>query len=567
MLPTFPIEIRNRKMKILNLLGICISLTFFFGCQISKEARQNSKNTITEMEQQLAISNGSLNSRNVGPVRVNNGSYLGGRTIVNAKGDPLPSKFEQDDGIAVSRLQPVSIYEISRIITRQTQIPIVLARFPTNRGEKFRFDGNSVFGSASLSNEPVSVSNRQNTTGNTANSDSFQNVADGGFPLRFSGRLSTLLDMVAAHFNAVWKYEDGKITINRIVNKIFEVPALPLIATMNFGISTGSSMSGNGSSGGSGTTATTNTVSDIWTEINNGLASIVSAGDSGNAYSIGMSTGIVNVSADPLTIKRVATFLNTMNERLRDQVAINVTVYSVVLRGTEQFKFDVAGFIRKAGNFGIGLGNGNPITEIPSPGGGIGGLGWALLDIDSKFNGTSAFIGALSEQGDVSVVTSASLTTLNSVPVPIQVGQERDYVSQVDVTTNDGVTTTDISTDTVSSGFNLHLVPRVNRNGELTLQFGINISELSGNEDGFDTFTANGQTVQLKRLNQRNFVQQARIPHQKTLVLAGFEQIRSISSNTGIGHPRFPLLGGGQSSSSEREVIVIAITPTVFRLN
>ena len=108
-----------------------------------------------------------------------------------------------------------------------------------------------------------------------------------------------------------------------------------------------------------------------------------------------------------------------------------------------------------------------------------------------------ALFQALSERGEVAVVTSASVTTLNGVPVPLQVGQERDYVSEIEVTTKDNSVTTEITTDTVSAGFNLHLIPRVSRNGFLTLQFGMNISELAGTENGFDTFTANGHTVSI----------------------------------------------------------------------
>ena len=47
-------------------------------------------------------------------------------------------------------------------------------------------------------------------------------------------------------------------------------------------------------------------------------------------------------------------------------------------------------------------------------------------------------------------------------------------------------------------------------------------------------------------------MQQVKIPHRKTLVLAGFEQVRSTLSDRGTGKPKLPILGGGHKSSQER---------------
>ena len=87
---------------------------------------------------------------------------------------------------------------------------------------------------------------------------------------------------------------------------------------------------------------------------------------------------------------------------------------------------------------------------------------------------------------------------------------------------------------------------------------------LVGREDGFDTFTVNGSTVQLPNVNQRNFVQQSIVPNRSTLVLAGFETARSTSSQQGVGDPRNWLLSGGRTSKNRREVVVILITPTLL---
>ena len=382
--------------------------------------------------------------------------------------------------------------------------------------------------------------------------------------IQFSGKLSALLNMVAAHFNIAWYYNKEKITIDYVVNKSFDVPALPVIANMSFNVGTGTSSSDENSRIASIQSATTNSITDIWQDVQNGLSKIIKVNNSTNDFTVSISTGVVTVSADPNTVKRVANYIKHLNKRLQDQVAISVKVYSVGLRDADSYEFDILGLFEQAGKYGIGFGQLGNESNLSVSTEGAGGIGWALLDNDSGFSGSGALFQALSERGDVTVVTSASVTTLNGVPVPLQVGQERDYVSEIEVTTNDDSVTTEITTNTVSAGFNLHLIPLIGRDGNLTLQFGMNISELAGTESGFDTFTANGQTVQLRRINQRNFVQQVKIPHKKTLVLAGFEQVRTTTNNQGTGSPYVPILGGGKRSSQEREIIVIAITPTVL---
>ena len=498
-------------------------------------------------------------------VTVSNGVHVSGNIVENINGPPLPSEYEQHDGITIARPSPLTLSEITTLITKQTGIPILIAGKSPNSQNTGANGANT--GSVAIGPVP---SGRSNNTKRQSNSNSDVISITDTLPssdemtIQFSGKLSTLLDIVTAHFNLAWHYSGKKITINWTVNKSFDVPALPIIASMSFNVGTGLTSSDENSQVSSVQSATTNSIADIWQDIENGLSSIIRTNNGSNDYSISMSTGVINVSADPNTIQRVASYIQHLNQRLQYQVAISVEVYSVALRESNNYDIDILGIFEKAGKFGIGIGQLAADNESPSVPNGTSGIGWALLDNDSAFSGSSALFQALSERGEVAVVTSASVTTLNGVPVPLQVGQERDYVSEIEVTTKDDAVTTEITTDTVSAGFNLHLIPRVSRKGFLTLQFGMNISELAGTENGFDTFTANGHTVQLRRINQRNFVQQVKIPHRKTLVLAGFEQVRSTISDRGTGRPNLPILGGGHNSSQEREIIVIAITPTVL---
>ncbi len=100
----------------------------------------------------------------------------------------------------------------------------------------------------------------------------------------------------------------------------------------------------------------------------------------------------------------------------------------------------------------------------------------------------------------------------------------------------------------------------------MLLQYSINLSELAGSVNGFDTFTSpDGRaSVQLPNVNSRNFVQQAQVPSGATLVLTGFEQASNSADRTGsFTDPTFMGLGGRQVARRGRTAIVILMTPTV----
>ena len=545
------------------IITLVLVLLVISGCIKTNYITQDVSQTKEKTNQLLKTSLRPAKPREFSQVTVSDKIYLGGKQVERIRTTPLPAEFEQENGITITRKDPLTLPEITAIIAKQTKIPVLVTGPPADSAKPATNPANKI------ASGPIPIGRASNNLATKVSNSEIISSADSQpkpneMSIEFSGKLSALLDLVASHYNISWNYNGKKITIDYLINKSFDVRALPIIGNMSFNVGTGLTSSDENSRVSSVQSATTNSITDIWQDIQNGLTSIIKVNNSSNNFTVSMSTGVVTVTADPDTIKRVTSYIKELNQRLQDQVAISVKVYSVGIRDSDNYEFDILGLFEKSDSFGIGVGQLASDSLSKTTINNASGIGWALLDSDSAFSGSNALFQALSERGEVAVVTSASVTTLNGVPVPLQVGQERDYVSEIEVTTEDNRITTEITTDTVSAGFNLHLIPLIGRDGNLTLQFGMNISELAGAENGFDTFSANGHTVQLRRINQRNFVQQVKIPHRKTLVLAGFEQVRSAISNQGTGSQYVPILGGGQRSTQEREVIVIAITPTVL---
>lgn len=571
-----------------------LASTFLGGCTLSQEAATGIKSSQREAVAGLVTAAQPMPVADKSPIKVQSGVYVGTKAIRNENGDPLPAKLEAKSGVTVVKTSPVTLRDLAVLITQQTKIPVVIsAAAPAGKG------GGSGGGSGATNQDATSTPNQ-----NSSNNPPVVGLANGpmpgggdgslemalsqlsgqnavgaptaglppiattvSLPINYSGPLSGLMDVVASQYDVAWKYTNGRIVLESVVTRSFDVPALAMASSLKFDLSSKSSASGQGGSTPSaGQEASASSSTDILQEINTSIEQMLPG--EGSSFSVNRSTGLVTVTSSPAVINRVSEYLTTINKRLSEQVALSVKVYSLTLDSREEFDLDVNGLFTQAGKYGLTMGTAGSGGVVP-PVGGLGGpgLGWALLDTNSKWNGSNALVNALSQKGDISVVTTASVTTVSGVPVPLQVGEERDYVKQVDVTpgTDGAQATASITPGTVSTGFSLQINPRVERNGDVLVQYGINISELTGAEDGFESYETMGSKVQLRRISQRNFIQQARIPHNNTLVLAGFEQIRNENKKSGLGKRALPIFGGNGKAGLKREIIVIMITPTLLK--
>jgi len=201
-------------------------------------------------------------------------------------------------------------------------------------------------------------------------------------------------------------------------------------------------------------------------------------------------------------------------------------------------------------------------TDLPRiTNGASGNVG--IINSNSRFNGTSLFIEALSQQGRVSTLASPSVTTLNLRPAPILVGTQTTYLAEVSTTalggTGSSASTQSLTPGTITTGFNMTLLPYLMEGPEMLLQYSINLSSLTG----IKTAESGGNKIQMPEVDNRIFNQSVRLRSGETLVLSGFDQSVIDGSKDGVGDPNFWLLGGRGSQNSKRDVIVVLITPVV----
>lgn len=486
--------------------------------------------------------------KNTNKIQVEDKVYVGVERVGYQHGDLLPSYFETNRGVTLVSGLPLTLSEILNLINKATKIPIVnliSANADTNNSALSQPSSAGVI--ASQLSQAVGQGGVTNTIAQLSHSLSEPD----NIQVNYTGPLSSFLNQLASHFDISWRYTGGKIVVSNMEIRTFTITTLPMRFTGSNQVST----SGD-SGGGSGQQSLSISMNmDFWSDLQKNLKIIIG---SNGSFNTSTSTSSVTVKTTPSNMVQVENYITKVNNELARQVTINVAVYSVEVTDTSNLALSLSGILKQGGR---------ELGTLSSSAFAAGGL----PTLTAYFNGdgsdnNEALLSALDKAGKVSIVTSASVTTMSGQPTPLQVGGNRTYVSEIGTTMNNVSTQSTVSTSSISSGFSMNILPRVLDNGQVLLQYGINISSLVGAHNGFDEVTAAGTTIQLPDVQQRSFVQSSLLQNGNTLVLAGYEQQRNETADSGVGDPNFKALGGSRAGSHEKTLVVICITPRVLKL-
>lgn len=377
-------------------------------------------------------------------------------------------------------------------------------------------------------------------------------------PLRYSGTLSGFLDFACARFGVSWEYKGGSIILFRTITKTFSVYALPGDTSLDAKISNQASGAATGSPSGSmHNTGVSFSALSVWSALDSSIKGMLT---SQGRVAVTPATGTVTVTDVPYAVARVEKFIDEQNVTLGRQVVIDVRVLTVSLNDSDDYGVNwnlVYGQLSK--NIGLSM-----LTNFAAAASATS-VKFSVLPTAGGNNlktlqGTDAIINAISQQGRVSLMTSASVTTLNNQPVPVQVGRQTAYLASSSTTTTTNVgSTTSMTPGTVTTGFSMNLLPHILEEGRLLLQYAIDISSL----DRMMTISSGGSSIQTPEIQTRNFLQRVAVRSGETLVLSGFEQDTNSATTSGTGNAQSVIAGGSVAGLRKRDVIVVLITPIV----
>jgi type IVB pilus formation R64 PilN family outer membrane protein len=254
-------------------------------------------------------------------------------------------------------------------------------------------------------------------------------------------------------------------------------------------------------------------------------------------------------------LNRIQRYIDAENRSITKQVLLNVKVIAIALNDKNQFDINW-NLIYQTKSLGASIKGALSGIEAGK------GLNTTVNILDGNFETSQLLLDALATQGKVSLITSPSVTTLNLQPVPVQVATQTSYLARVESNSTAGVgQTVSLTPGTVTSGFNMNLLPFVMPDNQLLLQYSINLSELKSIKP---ISAGGGNQIQVPEIDNRIFSQKVKLRSGQTLVLSGFEQTNTNSDRKGTGMASNWLLGGGVNAENKRSSIVIMITPVVM---
>lgn len=497
------------------------------GCSVSESAGNRTEGVNGVVDAGLSRL-GDRKSVRAGGSQFSDGIFVGA-AAERSSAALLPNRLQQSGAVRLESRDALTLDQISQRLSEITGIPHVLALGPTGQLTTVQSDAKSA-------DEASPQSNERDAGGIPARRGAPKPEAKKEMTIRpnLRGTLSEVLDQVTSPFEVEWTYADGRVIFRDYVTRKYQISALPgaTEATSEIGANSISSSS--------------SLQSDVWTEVETALGSMVSDGAS---ISLGSSTGLVTVTAKISDQNRVAEYIKEINGVVGQQVSFDVNVFTVNLDDEDSAGVDlVAALNGKHGSLNM--------TNTYGGSTAMGNVNIGVIKGDVSIN---AMIQALSTQGKVSVSTRAGTTTSNNRVAPINVIDKTAYLKEVSISENgDGDDRIERTTDTVETGFQMQLFPRVLNNREMMVQYTVRLSELNN----LAVFGEGNEAVQLPEVSTTSFEQQAVLENGQTLVLAGFERQRAETTDTKSGG--FLSLGGNKVAKTQKIATVMMITPRII---
>lgn len=340
----------------------------------------------------------------------------------------------------------------------------------------------------------------------------------------------------------------------------------------------------------SGSEVQTQTESDFWSELKLALGAIVGVQD-GRQVVISPQSGIIVVRALPAEIRGVEEYLATTQNIIQRQVILEAKILEVELSDGFQSGINWAILGKKgadrvvAGQFGAssfpntGFSNLRGQTDALNPADFESGV---RSDVASAFGGMFAmsldigdftgFIEFLETQGDVHVLSSPRVSTVNNQKAVIKVGTDEFFVTDVDTqTTTSTVSATDQSIDVeltpFFSGVALDVLPQISEDGVVTLHIHPSVSEVSERIKEINLTATNAMSVPLAVSTIRESDSIVRARNGQVVVIGGLMQNQTQDINQSVPLlGELPLVGGlfrNKQQITTKSELVILLRPIV----
>jgi len=338
---------------------------------------------------------------------------------------------------------------------------------------------------------------------------------------------------------------------------------------------TGGVGDGQGSEGNNSTTTLTqSSANQFWTTLTANLRTILGegAGDEDTVSSIVVSpeSGLVSVQATTQEHEEIYNFIETVRTRALYQVMIEATVVEVNLSDRFQAGVDWSMLARDNGQISFSQNlTGLNLNNAPAN----------VLTIDKSAgpDAVTSTIRALSQFGDLRVLSSPKLMALNNQTAMLRVVDNRIYFT-IDVEQGFPATATSPAipptftseVHTVPVGFTMAVTPQISENDQITLNVRPTISRILRFVNDPNPILADSQVVNaIPELQIREIESVLKVDSGEIAILGGLMQDTIDSDVDGIpGINRVPIIGNlfnYRDDNTIKTELIIFIRPVVIK--
>ncbi|WP_225984673.1 pilus (MSHA type) biogenesis protein MshL [Noviherbaspirillum aerium] len=370
----------------------------------------------------------------------------------------------------------------------------------------------------------------------------------------------------------------------------------------------GNQATGNAQQAGGGVVSTalnsskisTTSTNDFWSELRASLEAIVGNGE-GRSVVISPQSGIVVVRARWDEMRNVASYLKAAQLSIDRQVILEAKILEVELNDGFQSGVNWAAFssLNASNNSRASLGmvspgaslsarpldgltaalnggNANAVSALPgfslaAPAAAAGSL-FGLAFQTSNF---AALISFLETQGNVHVLSSPRIATLNNQKAVLKVGRDEFFVTNVSTTTTAvGTSSTTSPTVTVQpffSGVALDVTPQIDDSGNIILHIHPSVSNVTTVDKPLNLGAAGNFTLPLASSTVSETDSVVRGQDGQIVAIGGLMRQASISDRSqlpGAGDaPGVGALFRNTRQTTQKRELVILLKPTIVHSN
>ncbi len=391
-------------------------------------------------------------------------------------------------------------------------------------------------------------------------------------PFEYEGQLRDVLDYIGVVNNLKWKYDESsdKVFFYEQAVETFYIFEQAIEIKADNTITTRTNSQGGGGSGGSQGAQMGNNQQmqfskeeNAWEDIENELEQMLSGK---GKIAFNTRQGTVVVQDNDFVLSQVRDRIDKINAEARRTVTIDFSIVNVKIDDSNNLGINWS-YVNDSlksnllGGFDLTAGLGSVSNSLENAT--LGQLGtldplnngnFFGIQTNDNFN---VLLGMLNQLGSVNISTRTTFPTLNNHPMSFQITQNADYVASIDRRRNNETGDENVSTeiDTVKDGVTLTVTPRIiGEEVRLEYSMSLNVNDGLVQAPGVDG-------VQLPRESNKDFNQSIIASNGQTTVIMAYQKEDSKTSSQGPFSDTLWFIGGNESYSTNKEIVVITATP------